>query len=86
MKEHMKKSRGVVYAFFITFILLLLTSPLLSQPVVLDAKPTAKVESDANSTTRSVLSKPDQKSWAESTNTNHDPHRPKPRTKAPLIE
>jgi hypothetical protein len=60
MKEHLKKSRGVVYAFFITFILLLLTSPLLSQPVVLDAKPTAKVESDANSTTRSVLSKPDQ--------------------------
>ena len=54
------KTRAVFYGFFITFILLLLTSPLLSQPVVLDAKPTTKVESDANSTTRSVLSKADQ--------------------------
>jgi hypothetical protein len=54
------KTRGVFYGFFIIVILLLLTSPLLSQPVVLDAKPTVRIASDANSTTRSVLSKPDQ--------------------------
>jgi hypothetical protein len=54
------KTSGVFYGFFIIFILLLLTSPLLSQPVVLDAKPTVMIASDANSTTRSVLSKPDQ--------------------------
>lgn len=46
--------------FFGIFFYLLLVSPALSQPVVLDAKPTTKVESDANSTTRSVLSKADQ--------------------------
>jgi hypothetical protein len=45
---------------FAIFFHLFLTSPLLSQPLVLDAKPTAKVESDANSTTRSVLSEADQ--------------------------
>ena len=54
------KTSGVFNGFFIIFILLLLTSPLLSQPVVLDAKPTVMIASDANSTTRSVLSKPDQ--------------------------
>jgi len=51
------KTRGLIYGFFIIFILLLLTSPLLSQPVVLDAKPTVLIFSDASSTTRSVLSK-----------------------------
>jgi hypothetical protein len=54
------KTRGVIYGFFIIFILLLLTSPLLSQPVVLDAKPTVRIDSDASSTTRSVLSNADQ--------------------------
>ena len=54
------KTRGLIYGFFIIFILLLLTSPLLSQPVVLDAKPTVRIYSDASSTTRSVLSKADQ--------------------------
>src|SRR5262249_45448167 len=44
----------------IIFIFLLLTSPLLSQPVVMDAKPTVRIYSDASSTTRSVLSKADQ--------------------------
>src|SRR5215813_11050264 len=51
------KTRGLIDGFFIIFILLLLTSPLLSQPVVLDAKPTVLIFSDASSTTRSVLSK-----------------------------
>ena len=46
--------------FFGIFFYLLLVSPALSQPVVLDAKPTTMVVSDANSTTRSVLSKADQ--------------------------
>src|SRR5215510_14570129 len=54
------KTRGLIYRFFIIFILLPLTSPLLSQPVVLDAKPTVRIYSDASSTTRSVLSKADQ--------------------------
>jgi hypothetical protein len=46
--------------FFGIFFYVLLVSPALSQPVVLDAKPTTKVESHASSTTRSVLSKADQ--------------------------
>lgn len=46
--------------FFGIFFYLLLVSPALSQPVVLDAKPTTQVVSDANSTTRFVLSKADQ--------------------------
>jgi len=45
------KTRGLIYGFFIIFILLLLTSSLLSQPVVLDAKPTVRIYSDESSTT-----------------------------------